>query len=194
MRYNFFLAYILLNILLSNNVDLSNYIFDYSNNNIQRQASTYSLSLEKSQNIKPIHYNISCMPTNNLIINSSVINFSNNDNKIYYSINTGFLFSYDNIRFLKNNIIGMSLNSLKFDANYNNLKWNSYFLINEYKIKKVILNTSISYNFNQNFSLTNFSFFLSKNFYNNFNLGFGINTAKTNKFINNLFFKIRYEL
>tara|TARA_B100000029_G_scaffold435372_1_gene449340 strand:+ start:2401 stop:2985 length:585 start_codon:yes stop_codon:yes gene_type:complete len=194
LRYNFFLAYILLNILLSNNVDLSNYIFDYSNNNIQRQASTYSLSLEKSQNIKPIHYNISCMPTNNLIINSSVINFSNNDNKIYYSINTGFLFSYDNIRFLKNNIIGMSLNSLKFDANYNNLKWNSYFLINEYKIKKVILNTSISYNFNQNFSLTNFSFFLSKNFYNNFNLGFGINTAKTNKFINNLFFKIRYEL
>jgi len=194
LRYNFFLAYILLNILLSNNVDLSNYIFDYSNNNIQRQASTYSLSLEKSQNIKPIHYSISCMPTNNLIINSNVINFSNNDNKIYYSINTGFLFSYDNIRFLKNNIIGMSLNSLKFDANYNNLKWNSYFLINEHKIKKVILNTSISYNFNQNFSLTNFSFFLSKNFYNNFNLGFGINTAKTNKFINNLFFKIRYEL
>ena len=88
MRYNFFLAYILLNILLSNNVDLSNYIFDYSNNNIQRQASTYSLSLEKSQNIKPIHYSISCMLTNNLIINSNVINFSNNDNKIYYSINT----------------------------------------------------------------------------------------------------------
>ena len=116
------------------------------------------------------------------------------DNKIFYGVNTGLLFSYNKIFLLKKNIFGFGINVLDFDNEYSNMKWNTYFLINEHDIYGVIINTNLAYNFNQNFSFYNFSVYISKKLYNNFKIGLGINLSNLDDIINNIYFGIKYEI
>ena len=161
--------------------------FNYSIQNLEFQNSVYGIKLIKSQN--SFEYNFSWLPTKKLLINTKIINPSSNsnDNKLYYSANIALFV-------LKNNIIGIGINSLRFDNEYNFKKWNNYSFVNEFKFYKWNINTTFAYNFNQNFSFTNFSIYLHKNIHKNFNAGFGVNISKFSNLITNIYFGIKYTL
>ena len=158
----------------------------YSIQKIDCQSSDYSLSLTKS-NSGPINYYFSWLPTSNFIINTKLINNFKNDNKLFYSFNFGLLLT-------KNNIFGISSHSLKFDNLYNDVKWNSYFIINKTKIYNWRLNTNLSYNFNKDFSFINISNFFETNFFRYFNIGVGCNFTKMDTFIIQPYFGVQYKL
>ena len=88
----------------------------------------------------------------------------------------------------------MSINSLKFDNLYNNVKWNSYFIINKIKVYNWILSTNLSYNFNKDFSFITISNFFETKISKYFNIGLGYNLTKIDKFLIQPYFGIQYNL
>ena len=109
-----------------------------------------------------------------------------NDNKLFHSFNFGFLF--------KNNIIGMSINSLKFDNEFNNIRWDSYFLINKIDFKNWFIQTMLSYNFNSDFYFFSISNYFEKYIYKNININFGFNLTQINDILIIPYLGIRYNL
>ena len=159
---------------------------NYSTQKIDFQYSNYSFSLTKA-NTAPINYYFSWLPTSNLILNTKLINNFKNDNKLFHTFNLGFLLT-------KNNIFGISINSLKFDNLYNNVKWNSYFILNKIKVYNWILSTNLSYNFNKDFSFITISNFFETKISKYFNIGLGYNLTKIDKFLIQPYFGIQYNL
>ena len=167
------------------NTNFENHAFNYSIKNLEFQNSLYGIKLMKTQN--SFEYNFSWLPTKNLLITTKLVNPSRSDNNFYYSTNVGLFF-------FKNNIISIGINSLRFDNNYNSKKWSDYSFVNEVKFYSLTINTTLVYNFNQNFSFTNFSIYLYKNIYKNFDAGFGINMSKFSNLVTNIYFGIKYTL
>ena len=95
---------------------------------------------------------------------------------------------------LKNNIFSIVINSLRFHDIYNSKKWNNYSFTNEFDFYNWFINTTLVYNFNQDFSFTNISIFLHKNIHKNFNTGFGVNVSKFSNIVTNIYFGIKYTL
>ena len=175
-----------LNIFFPSNDDFfKEEAFNYSIQNIESQSSLYSFKLVAGPDF--FEYNFSWNPTQKLLLTTKFINPSESDNKFYY--NTNFSLSI-----FKNNIISIGINLLRFDNNYNSQKWTNYCITNEYEIHNWNLNTTLSYQFNQNFSFYNFSFYLHKNIYKNFDTGFGLNMSKFSNLETNIYFGIKYTL
>ena len=167
------------------NTNFKNEVFRYSNQNFELQNSLYSFKLIKSQN--SFEYFFCWSPTKKILVNTKLINSSKNDNNILYNINLGLVV-------LKNNILNIGINSLQFDNDYNSKKWNNYSMTNEINFHNWIINTTLAYNFNQDFSFTNFSVYFYKNIYQNFNVGFGANFSKFSNIVTNIYFGIKYTL
>ena len=96
------------------------------------------------------------------------------DKNLFYAFSFGFLFN-------KKNIVGMSFNSLKYDNIFNNVRWNTYFLVNEIEYKKWNFDTSIAYNFNKDFSFIIITNYFQRKIYKDFDIGLGFNITKINK-------------
>ena len=180
---------VLIGILLSNSIEET--IFKYSNQTIKNQSSYFSFHFYKTDFFD---YSIAFLPSKNLVFNVKTINNNKEETNFYYSLNSGLIIE-PNFFNTKNKIIfGMGINELKFDSIYNRIKWNSYFLTNEFNLKSWYLNTVFSYNFNNNFSLFNVSNYLYKNVTNNFNFGVGFNMSKINDLIYYSYIGIMYSL
>ena len=200
---------ILLSFLLSNN-NFENIAFNYSVKNIQSQHSPYSFKFNinrplqdnnLNQNDFYANYHLHWMPSDNLILGANLgtkfpssNNNENDFNKIYHAISVGFLSYYKILNFLNTNILGVSINSFKFQNNDFRIRWNSYFFINEFNLDGWALNTTIGYNLNNNFSFINFSNYLSKKISSHFDIGIGLNMMKTNIFLSNIYFGLKYQL
>ena len=167
-------------------INFKNEDFKYSIQNFESQKSLYSFKLIKSQ--QSFEYNFCWTPTKKLSINTKIIkNKSDGDNNFFYNANASFTV-------LKNNIFSIGINSLRFHDVYNSKKWNNYSFTNEFDFYNWFINTTLVYNFNQDFSFTNISIFLHKNIHKNFNTGFGINISKFSNIVTNIYFGIKYTL
>ena len=180
-----FLSYIFLNLLFGNYNFKKEAFNKYSIQNIIKQSSIYSIALTKPIN-EPTNYHFSWIPTSNFLINTKLINNFKNDNKIFSSFNFGLVF--------KNNIMGMGINSLKFDNVFNNTRWNTYFLVKQINIKNWTINTMLTYNFNQEFSLWSISNYFEKRIFKYVDINFGLNITKIDNFLINPYFGIKYNL
>ena len=180
-----FWFYFFLNLLICNTSFKSEAFNKYSTQSIGYQNSIYSISLTKPIDA-PISYHFNWIPTLNVIINMKLMNNFKNDNKLFHSFNFGFLF--------KNNIIGMSINSLKFDNEFNNIRWDSYFLINKIDFKNWFIQTMLSYNFNSDFYFFSISNYFEKSIYKNININFGFNLTQINDILIIPYLGIRYNL
>ena len=177
-----------INLLICNQTFLYD-VFNYSFNNIEHQKSIYSFKIIKSDS-NNLNYNITWSPTNNLIMNTNFINNSWKDNKIYYAINFGFILS-DN---LYSSILGSGIHLLKFDQNFNNTKWVSYFSNTKVNLYNWFnINLGLSYYYNNEFSFFDLSLYLSRKIYKNLDLGIGTNLA-ISSFIHKIYFGINYSL
>ena len=185
MLKKIFFSYFFLNFLIGNSNFKTEIFNKYCIQNIAKQKSIYSIALTKSID-GPINYHFNWTPTSNFLINTKLINNFKNDNKIFFSFNFGLLF--------KNNIIGMSINSLKFDNVFNNVRWNTYFLVNQINIKNWTFNTMLAYHFNEEFSLLSISNYFEKNIFKYIDINFGLNVVKINDFLINPYFGIKYNL
>jgi len=183
--YKVLYVILLLSISLPN-INFKNEAFKYSIQNFESQKSLYSFKLIKSQ--ESLEYNFCWAPTKKLLINTKIINNSSyDDNNFFYNANASFTV-------LKNNIFSIGINSLRFDNTYNSKKWNNYSFTNEFDFYSLFINTTLTYNFNQDFSFTNISIFLYKNIHKNFDTGFGINISKFSDIVTNIYFGIKYTL
>ena len=88
----------------------------------------------------------------------------------------------------------MNINSLKFDNQFNNKRWDAYFLINENNFKGWNINTMLAYNFNKHFSFLSISNYFEKEIFKSINLGIGFNITKMDNFLINSYFGIQYNL
>ena len=144
----------------------------YSILNIQNQNSDYSISIISYQNSK-LTYSVSWKPSINLIINSKLKFINQPDSKIYHSLSLGLLADY---RF----IFGLNINAIKYDNQFNNRIWNSYFLVKETKLKSFELSTSFTYHYNENLNLFTISNYIKKHINDFFEVGIGFDFTKLN--------------
>ena len=168
-----FLFYFFFNILICNNNFKEEVFKKYYIQTINYQDSQYSIALLTSFN-QSINYYISWLPTSNLIIHSKLMNSFKKDKNLFYAFSFGFLFN-------NKNIVGMSFNSLKYDNIFNNVNWNTYFLVNKIDYKKWNFDTSIAYNFNKDFSFIIITNYFQRKIYKDFDIGLGFNITKINK-------------
>ena len=146
-------------------------IFNYSFNNIQTQTSSYNFKIIKSQ-YNNLNYHITWSPTSNLLINTNFINQFSKDNKIYYNINSGLVLSNK----MYSNIIGIGIHFLKFDQEFNNVKWNNFFSNTELNFDNWFnVNLELSYYYNGTISFLDLGMYINKIFYKNLNIGVGGN-------------------
>ena len=185
MLKNIFLISFFLSLLICENNFKTEVFNKYSIQNIGLQNSVYSISLIKYTN-EPISYHFSWIPTANCIINTKLINNFKTDNKLFYSFNFGLLFS--------NHIIGMGIHSLKFDNQFNNVRWDTYFLINQIDFKGWMINTMFAYNFNQDFSFLSISNYFQKKIFKYIDISVGFNITKIDNFLIKTHFGIKYNL
>ena len=180
-----FLYYIFLNLLIGNYNFKTELFNKYSIQNIEQQKSIYSIALTKHIN-ESLSYHFSWFPTSNFTINTKLINNFKKDNKLFYSLNFGLLFN--------NNITGISINALKFDNEFNNVRWNTYFLVNEFDFKNWAINTMVAYNFNQDFSFLSISNYFKRELFKDVDINLGFNFTKIDDFLIKIYFGIKYNL
>ena len=185
MLKKIFLTSFFLSLLICDNNFKTEVFNKYSVQNIGHQNSVYSISLIKYTS-EPISYHFSWLPTSNCIINTKLINNFKTDNKLFYSFNFGLLFS--------NYIIGMGIHSLKFDNQFNNVRWDTYFLINQINFKGWMINTMLAYNFNQDFSFLSISNYFQKKIFKYIDINVGFNITKIDNFLIKPYFGIKYNL
>tara|TARA_B100000945_G_scaffold309312_1_gene300027 strand:+ start:855 stop:1427 length:573 start_codon:yes stop_codon:yes gene_type:complete len=180
-----------LSLLISNN-SLSNNIFDYSFKNTNFKNSNFYFKILKSDN-KITNYNISWTPTNNLVINTNFIynsiNLKSNlhDNKLYYGFNFCLLIS-------QNIHVGFGASTLKFDNNYNTIKWTQYFVDRRFNINNLLdINFGILYSYNNQLSFFQSNIYFSKEIYKNINLGIGYEVVHTS-FLSKFYLGFHYSL
>ena len=178
--------------LLISNDGLANNIFNYSFKNTNLQNSIFSFKILRSNN-NFTNYNITWAPTNNLFINTNFINktishHSNSfDNKVYYGVNISLLIS-------NSMYSGFGINTLKFDKNYNTIKWVNYFINHKFNLNNLFnINFGVSYLYSNKISFFNLNLYFNKEIYKNINIGIGADSAISLS-INKIYFGINYSL
>ena len=149
-------------------------------------VSTYSFSISKSR-LGSINYHSYWIPTSNLIIKTQLITNFKNDNKIFYNLDF-------NLKLNSKNNFGISINSLRFDNQFGNIRWNSYFLSHKFNFKGFMFNLMLDYNVNQNFSFTTVSHYFQKRIFKSFDIGLGLNITHIDTFLFKPYFGIVYNL
>jgi len=178
--------------LLMSNDTLENNIFNYSFKNTNPQTSIFSFKILRSNN-NFTNYNITWSPTDNLFINTNFINKtishqSNSfDNKLYYGVNISLLIS-------NKTHSGFGVSTLKFDKNYNRIKWVDYFINREFNINNLFnIDFGVSYLYSNQISFLNLNLYFNKEIYKKINIGIGADTAISLS-INKIYFGINYSL
>jgi len=180
-----------LSLLISNDT-LENNIFNYSFKSTNFQNSIFNFNIFRSNN-NFTNYNITWSPTNNLFINTNFINKTIShqsnlfDNKLYYGLNVSLLIS-------NNMYSGFGVGTLKFDKDYNTIKWIDYFINRKFNVNNLFnVNFGISYLYSNQISFSNLNFYFNKEIYKNINIGIGADTAISLS-INKIYFGISYSL
>lgn len=178
--------------LLLPNDNLEKDIFNYSFKNIYPKFSKFSLKVLKSKN-NFTSFQTNWLASDNLIISADYVNNhkSNNsfsdENNFYYGISFSLLLN-------ENIYSGFGINTLKFDNEFNTLKWVEYFFNKNFSFKNIInFNFGLSYLYRDNNSFFKTNIYLDKIFYNNFviSLGYESMISSSN---NKIYFGINYLL
>jgi len=168
------------------NDSISNKIFDYSFKNTNFKNFNFNFQILHSNN-KLTNYHITWMPTNNLFLNANFINSNSLDNKVYYNINGSLLIT-------SNVYSGFGVSRLKFDNDYNTVKWVDYFIDSNFNINNLFnINFGLSYLYNEKVSFLKSNISFVKKVYKDINFGIGAEATHSLSFTK-FYFTISYSI